>query len=55
MAMFPDYPPANVEAALGRLHTVGVGASGTGFNVVHFIIADGKAASKALHLILITC
>ena len=55
MAMFAALPSTIMEAAFGRLHNSGAGASGAGSTVVDSIIVDGKVASIAIQLIPITC
>ena len=47
MAMFAAFPSIIMEAAFGRLHNNGAGASGARPIVVDSIVVDGKAANIA--------
>ena len=46
--MFAAFPSTIMEAAFGRLHNNGAGASGTRPIVVDSIMVDGKAANIAI-------
>ena len=48
MAMFAAFPSTIMEAAFGRLHNNGAGASGAHPIVVESIMVDGKAANIAI-------
>ena len=48
MPMFAAFPSTIMEAAFGRLHNNGAGASGTRPIVVDSIMVDGKAANIAI-------
>ena len=48
MAMFAAFPSTIMEAAFGRLHNNGAGASGARPIVVDSIMVDGKAANIAI-------
>ena len=48
MAVFAAFPTTIMEAAFGRLHNNGAGASGARPIVVDSIMVDGKAANIAI-------
>ena len=48
MAMFAAFPSTIVEAAFGRLHNQGAGASGARSIVVESIVVDGKAGNMGI-------
>ena len=48
MAMFAAFPSTIMEAAFGRLHNNGAGASGARPIVVDSIMVDGKATNIAI-------
>ena len=50
LAMIAVFPSTIMEAAFGRLHNSGAGASGAGSTVVDSIIVDGKVANIAIQL-----
>ena len=52
MATFAALPTTIMEAAFGRLHNNGAGASGASPIVVESIMVEGKAANVAIQPIL---